>query len=97
MSKRNFLEKCAKRVFVFSEVLLESIALSCCSKNDDESNEYPIKPNTVIIDNEEKPILHAGYTNASGTNDYEFTLFLSNDHTEKVKFMYNAPCTITKT
>ena len=91
MSKRNFLVSCAKRVFVFSAVLMTSVALSCCSKSDDESNEYPIKPNTVIIDNEEKPILHAGYTNGSGANDYEFTLFLSDDRTEKVKFMYNDP------
>lgn len=89
MNKSNFLVSCAKHVFVFSAVLMASVALSSCSKSDDESNELPIKQNTVIIDKEEKPILHAGYTNTSGANDYEFTFFLSKDYTEKVKFLYN--------
>lgn len=91
MSKKKFLVSCAKRVFVFSAVLMASVALSSCSKNDDENSELPIKQNTVIIDNEEKPIVLAEYTGDSGSYDYEFTIYLSDDLKEKVRFFYNDP------
>ena len=51
MIKRTFLMRCTKNIFVFAAVVMESVALSSCSKSDDESNELPIKQNTVIIDN----------------------------------------------
>ena len=89
MSKRNFLVSCAKRVFVFSAVLMASVALSSCSKNDDENSELPIKQNTVIIDNKERSIIEAAYTDTSDEDNFEITLFLSEDHNEKVVLLHN--------
>ncbi len=51
MIKRTFLIRCTEYLFVFAAVVMTSVVLSSCSINDDESNELPIKQNTVIMDN----------------------------------------------
>ena len=87
--QKNFLNPLHKYLFVFAAVVMASVALSSCSRSDDESNELPIKQNTIIIDNEESPIRYAMYTVSSVNNDYGLTLSLSEDKNEEVVFMYN--------
>lgn len=49
MSKSNFLMSCAKHVFVFSAVLMASVALSSCSK-DDKDDVQNVPEQSAVID-----------------------------------------------
>ena len=77
MKTKNFLASCAKATFALATVVMMSAVLTSCSKdNDDNNGELPeAKPNTVVIDGKERPVLSAQYEDRRD-NDYGFFLYL---------------------
>jgi len=96
MKTKNFLASCAKATFALATVVMMSAVLTSCSKdNDDNNGELPeAKPNTVVIDSKEKPILSAKYE-ARSENDYGFWLYLDAAHNEYVYFSLNGDVHLT--
>ena len=96
MKTKNFLASCAKATFALATVVMMSAVLTSCSKdNDDNNGELPeAKPNTVVIDGKERPVLSAKYSARSG-NDYGFWLYLDAAHNEDVYFSLNGDVHLT--
>ena len=89
MKTKTLLTSVAKILFVFAPVLIANTVFSSCSKNDDnpklQQNEYPSlpdpKPQTVTINDAERPILAAFYED-KGNGKYKFNIYLSAERTE---------------
>ena len=91
MKTKTILTSVAKILFVFAPVLIANTVFSSCSKNDDnpklQQNEYPSlpdpKPQTVTINDAERPILAAFYED-KGNGKYRFNIYLSAERTEEL-------------
>lgn len=91
MKTKTIRTSVAKILFVFATVLIASTVFSSCSKNDDnpklQQNEYPSlpdpKPQTVTINDAERPILAAFYED-KGNGKYRFNIYLSAERTEEL-------------
>ena len=96
MKTKNFLASCAKATFALATVVMMSAMLTSCSKdNDDNNGELPeAKPNTVVIDGKERPVLSAQYEDRRD-NDYGFFLYLDAAHKEYVYFSINSKVHLT--
>ena len=97
MKTKTFLASCAKATFALAAVVMMSAVLTSCSKdNDDDNNGFlpEAKPNTVVIDSKEKPILSAVY-DARSDNDYYIRLNLNAAGSEYVYFCLNSDVHLT--
>lgn len=77
MNKSNFLACCTKSIFVFSAVLMASVSLTSCSK--DEQEEQPTKENFVVLDGAKKTIHSGEYEIWDCYKNTKIELFLSKD------------------
>ena len=92
MKTKTIRTSVAKILFVFATVLIASTVFSSCSKNNDaltpQQNEYPSlpdpKPQTVTINDAERPILAAFYEDKSN-GKYRFNIYLSAERTEELR------------
>ena len=87
MNKSNFLACCAKSIFVFSAVLMASVALTSCSK--DEQEEQPTKENFVVLDGAKKTIHSGEYEIWDCYKNTKIELFLSKDQKERILLALN--------
>ena len=96
MKTKTFLASCAKATFALATVVMMSAVLTSCSKDSDDNNgELPeAKPNTVVIDSKEKPILSAVY-DARSDNGYYILLNLNAAGSEYVYFCLNSDVHLT--
>ena len=95
MKTKTFLASCAKATFALAAVVLMGAAFTSCSKDNNDDEPLPdAKPNTVVIDGKERPVLSAKYSARSG-NDYGFWLYLDAAHNEYVYFSLNGDVHLT--
>ena len=87
MNKSNFLACCAKSIFVFSAVMMASVALTSCSK--DEQEEQPTKENFVVLDGAKKTIHSGEYEIWDCYKNTKIELFLSKDGKERILLALN--------
>ena len=79
MSKKNFLERMAKHAFVFAAVLAASVALSSCSKDDDNTKKeetVEVQPNSAVIDGKLWKLTNPEYYFFDGNNNTSYALLL---------------------
>ena len=79
MSKKNFLERMAKHAFVFAAVLAASVALSSCSKDDDNTKKeetVEVQPNSAVIDGKLWKLTNPEYHFFDGNNNTSYALLL---------------------
>ena len=75
----------ASKLFMFAVVVVASVALSSCSKDEDDAP--PTKPNTIMINRKEKQILRAEWV-SSDFNSRRFSLVLSETTSERVEIAF---------
>ena len=93
MKQNNFFANAASKALALAAaVMMMSAAFTACSSSNDDPTPEPLpKPTgtgTVTLDDAEKPILMAEYTDKADGN-YILYFYLSDDHKEKVIMQLN--------
>ena len=92
MKHNNFFAKAASKALALAAVVMMSLAFAACgSDNNDDGGGKTPEPTgtgTVTLDDAEKPILMAEYTDKADGN-YILYFYLSDDHKEKVIMQLN--------